>query len=84
MFTVRFDRQDRVRGGWKTTICQILHVYEYRNKQYEELVAEGKSFWNDEQDKYDYKIGKREALIRAYLEMPKSAQLEFIEWLRTP
>lgn len=82
MFDVRFERSDKISGGWKKTTCFIFHVYEHKNRKYEELVVQADSFWNETQDEYSYKIGKKEALVRAYLQMPKSAQNEFVAWLK--
>ena len=81
MFNVKFSVSKPIGDGYKETICRIFRMYEYKNRQHEEGVVKAIALWNDEQDEYDLEIGKREALIKAYYGLPKSAQTEFDEWL---
>lgn len=79
-FRIRFKLTNKLSDGiYKTTICQILAIYEYRGKRKAEVVSEGQAHWNNEADKYNEKIGKLEALKRAFNNLSEDLKLEFDE-----
>lgn len=77
MFDVAFSRTNKIDGGYKVTICRIYRVYGDRF----EILVDGKTYWNNEQDIYDLRIGKREAFMDAYSKLSGRIKRDFDKWL---
>ena len=78
MFDICFSVADKLNGGYKKTICRIYRIYDENHK---DLISMETAYWNNQTDYYDLRIGKKEALKKAYNLLSDSTRNEFDDWL---